>query len=183
LVLLALAACSFEHGELPRDGSVRTTDAARLDAAMPDAPPACTNDLACAGPVVAMMCNGGCWAKCTNAFGVGVLGAGIACGNWGGELAPLRTPADEDCVSQALFPQQASWIGLIQAPLQTSPSAGWSWNGDGHALAFTNWDTGQPNDASGAETGSEQCAFMTTGGKWQDDDCSASSLVRFSCRR
>jgi hypothetical protein len=183
LLVLVLAACSFEHGELPRDANVRTTDGSGPDAALIDAPSTCTDDLACAGPVVAMMCNGGCWAKCTNAFGVSVLGASIACGNWGGQLAPLRTPDDEACVNQFLFPQQASWIGLVQAPLQISPSAGWSWNGDGQAPSFTDWDSGQPNDGTGVETGSEQCAFMTTGGKWQDGDCSASSLARFSCRR
>lgn len=181
-LFLVLVACSFEHGELPHDGSVRTTDATRLDARV-DAPSTCTNDLVCAGQVVTAMCNGACWAKCTNAFGISVLSAATACGDWGGELAPLRTPFDEACVSGVLFPQQASWIGLVQAPLQTSPSSGWSWNADGQPLAFTDWDSGQPNDGTGLEKGTEQCAFMTTGGKWQDDDCNATTLVRFSCRR
>ena len=86
-------------------------------------------------------------------------------------------------MQQTLFPQQASWIGLLQSPIANTVDGGWSINGDDMALTFTNWDAGQPNDANGSENGAEQCAFMTTDGKWQDSDCTSTSLVRFSCRR
>jgi hypothetical protein len=184
-VLVTIAACGFEHGELPHDGSVRSPDGPSSDGSRPvDAAPACTTDnFSCLGTAVATTCNGGCWVKCTNSFGVSVLGAASACSNWGGELAPIRSAADDACVSQTLFPQQASLIGLLQSPFATAVDQGWSVNGDNAPLTYMNWDGGQPNDLDGTENGQEQCAYMPTNGKWQDDDCNNTALVRFSCRR
>lgn len=112
-----------------------------------------------------------------------MLSVATACADWGGEVAPIRNAADQACVQQMLFPQQASWIGLLQSPFATAVGDGWSVNGDNVALTYTNWDTGQPNDANNVENGAEQCGFMTAEGKWQDTDCSSTALLRFSCRR
>jgi hypothetical protein len=130
------------------------------------------------------MCNGACWVKCTQAVPVpSQYAASGACDGWGGKLAPIRDANDEACVSQMLFPSQASWTGFEQALTATTPAGDWSWNGDGVTPTFLSWDSGQPNDFNGVENLQEQCAYMTTAGLWQDTDCFSSASYRFSCRR
>lgn len=194
---LALAGCSYHAGGVTTGsaaGSDATTDtpivvdAPTIDA-VPDAPPdayACTTaGLACPnGAAVKLTCNGACWVKCTAAVAFpDEPTVAAACVAWGGKLAPLRTAADQGCVSQMVFPSQASWIGFEQAPGQITPALGWSWNSDGVPLTYTHWSSGQPDDGSAThtETGREQCAYMTTLGEWQDTPCTGNVFYRFSC--
>lgn len=198
--LVIVAACSFDQGraaidaepqpgsdadtplDAPGDMMMATTDAA-TDATFSSCT---TSGLICAGTPLALMCNGACWAKCTQ-IGVSVPNqatAAASCANWGGKLAPIRNQGDQDCLQQTLFPQQAHWIGFEQASSAASVTAGWSWSSDGVTSPFVHWDSGQPNDLDASETDhAEQCAFMTTAGGWQDVACGDNGLYRFSCRR
>lgn len=198
LAVVVVAACSFQPGafegsrdaaggstvaDAPRDTNT-TTPIDAMTSPQPDAYVCSTAGLACVGTVVATMCNGGCWVRCTSTFAVpNQFAAGLACANWGGKLAPIRNAGDQACVSQTLFPAQASWIGLQQDPLADELDEGWSNNGDGVAVANPSWDGGQPNDANGSENAVENCAFMNTGGNWHDTSCFDGGLFRFSCRR
>jgi hypothetical protein len=75
----------------------------------------------------------------------------------------------------------ASWIGLTQSNLATSPSTGWTWNGT-TPLVYTNWLSGKPDDADNNENGEEQCASIRpNGGTWDDDGCGGS--LDFFCER
>jgi len=193
VLLVVVCACGFEHGAISHDSQIDTGSGSgsNIDAAV-DAPAdakitnaTCdTSGLTCAGTTVALMCNGACWVKCTQTVAVpSQLAASGACNGWGGELAPIRDANDQACVSQMLFPSQASWTGFEQSITSTTLSGGWSWNSDGVVPTFVNWDPGQPNDFNGVENGQEQCAYMTTSGGWQDTDCFSAASYRFSCRR
>ena len=192
---LAIAGCGFSHGALSRDAS-GDDDGPMIDAAIdasvdaaPDAAPdlgSCnTTALTCLGGTpVAVTCNGGCWVKCQQGVPVANQATASAqCAAWGGKLAPIRVQADNDCVATTLFLGQASWIGFEQNATATTKTAGWTWNNDGIAEAYTNWSGGQPNDNDGTENGEEQCAYMPTVGTWQDIPCGDGGLFRFSCRR
>ena len=146
----------------------------------------CYAGLACAGAGVQLVnkavCNGGCWVTCTSDLPfTDQTTPSKACKDWGGHLAPIRSAADEACVSNVLFPSQASWIGFEQAS-STTLLGNWSWNSDGIAPAYTHWASGQPNDVDGTESNEEQCAMMSTIGTWQDVPCTGQALFRFSCR-
>lgn len=186
-----IAACSFTHGSLAHDDA-HIGDGARTDGttdgaidASPDAQGCTTAGLTCTnGTAIAVMCNGACWVKCTQATSLANQAvASNACTAWGGKLAPLRSQADNDCVAVTLFPSQSSWIGFEQDSSATTKSGGWSWNGDGVTPTYTNWSSGQPNDLDGTEDGQEQCAYMPTTGTWQDTSCMDPNSFRFSCRR
>ena len=199
---MLLAACRFAPGsgmdqpqdDAPPPGIDGAIDAPRSDSmvimadAAVDGPFTSTCSgigLTCAGSVVAVMCNGGCWAKCTSSVAiVNQAAAAGACATWGGELAPIRNQGDQDCVANTLFPQQAPWIGFEQSGTATTLTTGWTWNSDGIAPVYTHWGSGQPNDSNGNENDhAEQCAFMNTAGDWHDTSCGDGGLFRFSCRR
>jgi hypothetical protein len=195
LVPLVLAAgCSYLPGAIapPRDDADTADGSATVDGTMPpadaaiDAPPlACgTGGLTCAGTAVATTCNGACWVKCTQTVPVtNQLQASVNCIAWGGKLAPVRTAADQACVTQTLFPSQAHWIGFEQAGGATEVDQLWSWNSDAQDATPFGWGNGQPNDTDLAENGQENCAFINTAGEWHDESCANSGLYRFSCRR
>lgn len=193
--LVLFAGCGFQHGLMPDDASIGGRDDAggsaadaRLDARsdaapdhMPDSPTfSCsTTGLACAGTVAIHDCSGTCWVSCSQAVTQSIAAA--VCAGWGGKLAPLRTQDDQDCLHDSIFPDAASWIGLVQAGGADAVDADWSWNDDGQPLTFTSWSPGQPNDANGQENGMEQCAYMSTSGGWQDSGCTA-TISGFACR-
>jgi hypothetical protein len=72
-----------------------------------------------------------------------------------------------------------SWFGLVQLSGQPTPADGWSWNGDGQALSYLNWQPGQPDDADGVENDFEQCAYIASDDSWRDRACS--TPFAFSC--
>jgi hypothetical protein len=194
LWLVLVGGCSFTAPPTSQ-GDARLVDAAPFDPDALDAaidagiiPPdafVCSNaGFGCPGGTSRMeICNSGCWVACTSlaAFTDQAVVAQI-CTAWGGKLAPIRDAAEQACVQGQIFPSQASWIGFEQAPGQTVKDVGWSWNSDGIVPSYTNWSSGQPNDLDGTESGSEQCAFMTTGGTWQDVPCAGQQFFRFSCK-
>jgi hypothetical protein len=57
------------------------------------------------------------------------------------------------------------WIGLNDRPEYTTEN-NFVWQ-SGHAVAYTNWNPGQPNDAN---TG-EDCTEIYDGGLWWDNAC------------
>ena len=129
-------------------------------------------------------CNGGCWAYCQSTTGFpDEPTVAQYCRAWGGLLAPIRDAADEDCVSQMVFPNQASWIGFQQAPAQVAPTVGWSWNSDGVVATYTQCGGGEPNDVDTVENDEQDCAAMNTAGNWYDWPCTGQAYYRYSCRR
>ena len=58
------------------------------------------------------------------------------------------------------------WFGLTQPVGEPTPADGWSWNGDGLALSFTNWQPGQPDDGTGTENDAEQGAYIADDDTW-----------------
>lgn len=199
LTLTLVAACAFHRGAgTQQDGPAPGDDARAIDARTIDAPQDGSNvildappppdafscsstGLSCPGGSVGVaMCNNDCWVSCT-ATGDEPTAA-TACHDWGGRLAPLQTQQDQDCVHLTVMPDKASWIGFEQATGATAVNTDWSWNSDGIAPTYLNWNGGQPNDADGVENGAEQCAYMSTpSGTWQDQPCST-SFANFSCR-
>ncbi len=71
----------------------------------------------------------------------------------GGDLASVRTPADNAFLKGAFFSLSPAgrqhWIGLRQdpaAPGYSEPAGGWGWV-SGEPLTFTNWAPGEPDNA------------------------------------
>ncbi len=197
LGLFLVAACAFHRGAgALQDGPPAGSDAPAIDARMIDAPRDGSNiiidappdafscssaGLSCPGGGIGVaMCNGDCWVSCPATGDEPTAAA--ACQAWGGRLAPLQTQQDQDCVHLTVLPGKASWIGFEQANNASAVNTDWSWNSDGIAPTFLNWNGGQPNDGDGVEDGTEQCAYMSNpSGTWQDQPCST-SFANFSCR-
>jgi hypothetical protein len=186
--LALIGACEFVPGVLP-DASVNPSADAPLDAGL-DTPPdpdgnTCSNaGLTCTtGMLWTFSCGGGCWVGCKES--TTHADAKARCIAWGGELARITDQATQDCVNGMFQTSTARWLGLEQAAAQTSPSAGWSWGGDGLALPFTTgWSGGQPNDGDGDESDHlEQCVYMSNpSGAWHDTPCTSPSGA-FACTR
>jgi hypothetical protein len=189
---LVLAACSFHSpsigaGDAGRDvpsidGPVDAAIDAGIDGRI-DASVCSAAGLVCPGSTPIMFqCGGDCWAGCTNGTPVTQPVAVAACKTWGGRLTPVYNATELSCVRAAIAPGSAMWLGLVQDPTATTPSAGWSWNGDGVGPPYLDWAPGQPNDGDGDEDGEEQCAYSSTQANWQDEPC-ASLFARFACRQ
>jgi len=191
VVALRLAACSFHSPMLggdagddapsidaPVDGAIDAASDAPVDAA-----PCSTLGLVCPGSTpITFQCGGDCWAGCTNGTPIPHAAAANACTVWGGRLTPVYNATELTCVRSAISVGSAMWLGLVQAPTAASPSAGWSWNGDGKTPPYLDWAPGQPNDSDGDEDGEEQCAYSSSAMTWQDEPCT-SLFARFACRR
>ncbi len=186
---ILLAACSFHasiepgaQGGADAQGHVTTAEAGAvtIDAATPDtvvASACSTTGLTCLTGATATTCNGACWVHCND--GANEFDAAGRCTGWGGALAPLRSSADEQCAAVA---SQAQWTGYTQAVVVGGDTdEDWSWNGDGAPSPYLHWAAGQPNDGDGFEDASENCAYLSTSGSWQDTSCL--SVFQFSCRR
>ena len=63
------------------------------------------------------------------------------------------------------------WLGGYQVSGSTEPDGGWQWVTD-EPFVYTNWDTGQPDDAGGSNQ--NRLRFFKTGGvmgdRWDDGE-------------
>jgi hypothetical protein len=157
--------------DAPIDAALPPIDAMRL--------PCEPTGLSCGGggSATTFMCGGNCWVVCTGNVARDVARA--ACAGWMGALGEIDNATENGCVAPHVA--SAAWIGLEQAPGTATLGAGWTWNGT-VPLAYTNWAANRPDDGSGNETGSEQCAdIRAAGGQWDDDTCG--TALDFFCER
>jgi len=136
-----------------------------------DASACSTTGVVCARPI-AIECGGTCWVACSEPVAQAV--AAQRCVAWGGKLARLTDAARDACL-RTVVPAGEVWIGLEQA-LADDPFEHWTWNSDGLALTFANFETSgsgaQPDDLDRIENGQEQCAFVAAGrSRWSDTSC------------
>jgi len=165
------------------DAAPGTPDAPVDAMVMIDATPACsTTGLVCPGssPMLLACGTSDCWAGCSNGTPVAQAIAAVNCVAWGGTLARLDNLTESTCIQDSL--NGAVWLGLVQADNSGSPSAGWSWNGDGVTPSYFHWAGGQPDDGGGGENNAENCAYLGTSEQWQDVSCTA-TFARYACRR
>lgn len=108
---------------------------------------------------------------CVDACG---SGAGLACVTDAQENAWLASSV----VGAAAPPggTMLAWLGVYQWPADRGPSDGWQQCTNGHALTFSAWATGQPNDG----VGFEDCAVLDPSGGWTDVPCSTTPAPPFS---
>lgn len=70
------------------------------------------------------------------------------------------------------------WTGLYQAPGSDEPGTGWQWS-NGDSLVYTNWASGEPNEAPPAETNEDRAQMHAFApGRWQDVPGGASYAFR-----
>lgn len=89
------------------------------------------------------------------------------------------TSAAEQSWLQATFPMATSaWIGAEQLPGSQEPGGGWRWV-TGELFDYASWNTGEPNNTSGAENYAE-----FDGAGWNDNAANASKgyLVEYEPR-
>lgn len=68
-----------------------------------------------------------------------------------GHLATLETIEESRFIDSAFGSSiNSAWIGGYQTGSYTEPSGGWTWV-TGAPMTFTNWGSGEPNNAGGAE--------------------------------
>ena len=67
------------------------------------------------------------------------------------------------------------WLGGFQPPGEPEPSGGWAWL-SGEVFAYTNWDTGEPNNAGGVENKLHFHAKWAPG-TWNDLQTSGVGLI------
>lgn len=143
-----------------------------------------TTSMTCPGgqPLIPLSCGAptDCWVGCRFSIPVSTSQAAAFCADWGGRLGNINSDSEEACVRVEI--DGAIILGLIQAEGQAAPDAGWSWNGDGVAPLYTDWDNGQPNDGSGSENDQEQCAYSSSPNGWHDTSCDMFTSARFTCR-
>lgn len=166
-LLLAVASCDASLGGGTGDGSV--TDAQSVDAyvadAAPDAPRMCMG-----GNAAALAPDGSCLVHLTTP--ATYASAKIQCmGINGGHLALLKTAA-LDTFAETFIGDLDTWIGANDIVTETT----FLWE-DGTALVFTNWATGEPNNANG--TFQEDCAIIAGARvtkQWDDRPCDSSEV-------
>jgi cysteine-rich repeat protein len=87
------------------------------------------------------------------------------CVTLGGHLASIPDLATDQLLAP-LAPSSA-WIGLTDAAIEGT----WVWN-DGTPFAFTNWNSGEPNNS-----GNEDCVHLLGDGRWNDLPCTDASVA------
>lgn len=90
------------------------------------------------------------------------------CQSLGGSLMSIMSATEKDCL-MAEQPWYSFWIGL--RPFNDQPTtirANFRWLGTGLAPTYTNWGTGEPNNAGGSEG---VCIYQQTSGLWNDGGC------------
>lgn len=124
--------------------------------------------------------------------------------NWGGARTACRVAAlmmdlviinDEaentavdKLVTDLIGPAGTAWLGANDAP--PLPDGEWRWRdgtqfwmgaASGSAVGglYSNWATGQPDDAGGAE----DCAQMNAGGEWNDLPCGSGAVNPYVCEK
>jgi hypothetical protein len=75
------------------------------------------------------------------------------------------TSAEEQAFVASLGVPSTAWIGGFQADTSSEPADGWTWI-DGEPWSYTNWGTGEPNDADG-----ENCLHWRADNGWNDINC------------
>ncbi|MBP7462955.1 MAG: HYR domain-containing protein [Bacteroidales bacterium] len=79
----------------------------------------------------------------------------------GGQLVEIDNAAENNFLSTV----GSFWLGGLQnlsSPTYSEPGGGWEWL-DGTPFTYTNWNTGEPNNA-----GQENFLQMVPGGRWND---------------
>lgn len=164
---LLLVACTTGCGAAIGGGDNETPDAPvnppPIDAPDPDAPP--PDARLCAGGDAAMASgDGSCFVRFNQVLSFAAAQA--ACVAFGSQLAILNTAA-RDATAALLVGQDNVWIGLTDQVVENT----FVWV-DGSALVFTNFSTGEPNNANGQFQ--EDC-IMYAGSRpgWDDRPCAA----------
>ena len=85
-----------------------------------------------------------------------------------GHLATITSQQENDFI-RVNFPSALKqfvgyWLGGFQPPGSPEPGGNWQWV-TGEPFIFTNWNTGEPNNAGGTE---DKLHFHTTAGQWND---------------
>ncbi len=87
-----------------------------------------------------------------------------------GHLATITSQDENDFIVDN-FPEEVEaddfgyWLGGFQPPESSEPNGNWQWV-TGEDFVFTNWDSGEPNDA---DPGEEVMEFSgSPGGEWND---------------
>jgi len=99
------------------------------------------------------------WTQASNAAAAMVFSGAS------GHLATITSQAENDWVWMNLNPSRA-WLGGYQDADAPSPSTGWHWV-TGEPWAYTNWHSGEPNDAG---TGNEWALQFDQYSFWNDVD-------------
>ena len=85
--------------------------------------------------------------------------ANVAAAEAGGYLVTITSEQENEFVFNLIdspsywyegYNLRGPWIGAYQAPRSVEPAGGWQWV-TGEPFAYTNWDTGQPNNMGGSE--------------------------------
>jgi hypothetical protein len=108
-------------------------------------------------------------------------GAVATCSARGERLALIDDAAENDCLREYMDTgggPDRMWIGLVQAPTATTPTAGWVWS---NGSTYFNWnpDVPEPDDNGGVENGEENCVVLNdaritmTSYGWFDVRCTA----------
>ena len=84
----------------------------------------------------------------------------------GGYLATITSDAENEFIVSMLgIGQSPYWLGGFQAPGSSEPDTEWQWV-TGEAWGYTNWASGEPNDAAGEDA--LAFAFFADVGQWND---------------
>jgi hypothetical protein len=132
------------------------------------------------GHAYAILDAAGTWAQ-GKAAAEGTVVNGLTC-----HLLTINSQAEQDFIENNLLPlpnDESGWIGGRQPPNQATPSANWGWV-TGEPFAFTNWNTGEPNDlvsTDGVEDNEENCLELYSSGVWNDAACGNSINVLIEC--
>jgi len=102
--------------------------------------------------------------------------ARTVCAALGGDLASITSAAENAFVAAQVTPS-AVWLGGTDAAVEGT----WTWS-NGDAFGYSNWNTGEPNDAGTGEDCNAMYGPATThAGLWNDADCA--NAYAYVCER
>jgi len=118
--------------------------------------------------------------KCFEHFDVATTWeqAQVQCVANGGSLASINSAEEGDAVA-VMFPGGRGfslWIGFNDR----AQEGAWAWT-DGSAVAYTNWQSGEPNSNNGAEDCLELRGNQLSGLSWNDLSCT--EALQYLCSR